>query len=233
MGGSLLAASSAVAQSAINTHDRQPGCQNNNQATVRCDSHDVTASSENLVHDGRRRRAGEAFVEAVVEVGQRFVVQAQEVQQRGVQVADVDRVSRRPAGRRRRCCRRRCRPSRRRRRATRCSPRGCGRGPCPASLIGMRPNSPPQMTSVSSHRPRCCRSRSRPATGLSVRRHMLRVVFGTSFVGVPAVGVARIELHEAHAAFRSSAGRAGSACRTRRFPFRRCRTAAASRPFRR
>ena len=36
------------------------------------------------------------------------------------------------------------------------------------SIVGVRPNSPPQTTSVVSNRPRCLRSRNRPAIGLSV-----------------------------------------------------------------
>ena len=42
----------------------------------------------------------------------------------------------------------------------------------PLSDMGIRPNSPPQITRVSSSRPRRLRSLSRPAIGLSVCRHM-------------------------------------------------------------
>ena len=55
---------------------------------------------------------------------------------------------------------------------------GGGRGPGTSSrrassFIDVRPNSPPQMTSVSSSRPRCFRSLSRAATGRSVSLHFL------------------------------------------------------------
>ena len=72
----------------------------------------------------------------------------------------------------------------------------------------MRPNSPPQTTSVSSSRPRCLRSLSRAAIGRSTSLALLRqavhdVVAGAGAVHVPAPVE---ELHVAHALLDQPAG---------------------------
>src|SRR5881397_2319820 len=71
-------------------------------------------------------------------------------------------------------------------------PLGLWSRPSPFSLIGVRPNSPPHTTSVSSRRPRSFKSRSRPATGA--------VVLFDVVVGVPFAAGAAVELDEAHPA---------------------------------
>ena len=68
---------------------------------------------------------------------------------------------------------------------------------------GVRPNSPPQMTSVSSSRPRCFRSLTSAADGWSVSRHWILSCVGQVAVLVPA-GVH--ELDEPHAALGQPAG---------------------------
>ncbi len=69
------------------------------------------------------------------------------------------------------------------------------------SPIGVRPNSPPQTTSVASSRPRAFRSLTRAAQGRSISRQTLSrsglEVLARAAVVVP-VGV--VELHEPHAA---------------------------------
>ena len=68
----------------------------------------------------------------------------------------------------------------------------------------MRPNSPPQITSVLSSRPRCLRSVSSAAVGWSVSPRSLRVVLAEVAVGVP-LAVA-INLDEPHAPLHQPAG---------------------------
>ena len=72
-----------------------------------------------------------------------------------------------------------------------------------ASTIGVRPNSPPQMTSVSSSRPRCFRSLTSAAMAWSVSlQHFFEVL---DQVAVLVPGLVE-ELHEAHAALDQPAG---------------------------
>ncbi len=112
---------------------------------------------------------GQAEIAAVVAIGQPRVIDAQQVQDRGVQVVDahavddgleaefvglavVDAALDSAAG----------------------QPGGEGvrivvaAGAPLSATIGSRPNSPPQTTSVESSSPRCFRSVSRPAIGMSV-----------------------------------------------------------------
>ena len=69
------------------------------------------------------------------------------------------------------------------------------------SAAGVRPNSPPQITSVSSSRPRLFRSWSRPAIGRSVASGVACVAALEVAVLVPGLEAAGrvVELHEAHA----------------------------------
>ena len=120
----------------------------------------AACSCQNRSHDFAGN-VGQAEVAALVAVGEPLVVDAQQVQHRGVQVVDVDEVVDgvvaelvgRAVGDARLECRRRPATSR---------SRGCGgrgrRLPLLPWAIGVRPNSPPQMTSVSSSMPRCFRS---------------------------------------------------------------------------
>ena len=85
-------------------------------------------------------------------------------------------------------------------------PSGLWSRPSPFSLIGVRPNSPPQMTSVSSSRPRALRSLSRPAIGLVHGAAELGVVLLDLGVGVPLAARAAVELDEADAALDEAAG---------------------------
>ena len=52
-------------------------------------------------------------------------------------------------------------------------PYGLWSRPSPFSLMGVRPNSPPHTTKVSSSKPRRLRSLRRPATGKSIDSHIL------------------------------------------------------------
>ena len=105
-------------------------------------------------------------------------------------------------------------------------PCGLWSRPLPLSDIGIRPNSPPQMTSVSSSSPRRFRSVSSPATGWSVRAHIAAWFASTSSWASQPFDVARVELDEPDARARPAGGPAGSACRTRRSGGRRGRRAA-------
>ena len=109
-----------------------------------------------------------------------------------------------------------------------------------ALRVGVRPNSPPQMTSVSFSRPRCFRSAADPAIGLSMARAAVGERFLQVAVMVPA---AERDLDEAHARFDEPAGqqalpaeaagpppRRRSRRRATAAAARRCRTASASRP---
>ena len=49
-------------------------------------------SRQNLLHDAGRFDAGEFFIQAAEGVGELRVIEAEEVEQRGVEVADVDRI---------------------------------------------------------------------------------------------------------------------------------------------
>ena len=64
------------------------------------------------------------------------------------------------------------------------------------STIGVRPNSPPQITSVSSSRPRCLRSFTSAAEARSVAPQLVFEVAGDVGVRVPALV---IDVHEPHA----------------------------------
>ena len=75
--------------------------------------------------------------------------------------------------------------------------------PSPPCDIGVRPNSPPQMTSVSSSMPRCFRSLISAAVGLVDLLGLERDVVLDVAVVVP---VAVVELDEAHAALGQPAG---------------------------
>ncbi len=68
----------------------------------------------------------------------------------------------------------------------------------PPSAVGVRPNSPPQTTSVSSSRPRDLRSCNKAATGRSVRATAFGKTFADVAVMVPTGGAAVINLDEAH-----------------------------------
>ena len=72
--------------------------------------------------------------------------------------------------------------------------------PSPFSDIGVRPNSPPQITSVLSSRPRAFQVRSRPAIGLSMTGTARPWFCSILRVRVPLAAGPVIELHEAHAA---------------------------------
>ena len=61
------------------------------------------------------------------------------------------------------------------------NPHGLWSRPLPFSLNGVRPNSPPQTTNVSSSSPRAFRSVSNPAIGLSEAPHI--------FVWLPSMSV--------------------------------------------
>ncbi len=76
----------------------------------------------------------------------------------------------------------------------------CGLWSRPSSpcAVGVRPNSPPQRTSVSSSSPRAFRSASRPAIGRSTSRAFCAWSLLQVAVLVPLVAVGN--LHEAHAA---------------------------------
>ena len=92
--------------------------------------------------------------------------------------------------------------------------RDSGRGPgvCPPAVRpsrnGVRPNSPPQMMSVSSSRPRCFRSLISAATGLSIVRALLGQAVADVLARAGAVEVPAPveELHEAHALLDQPAG---------------------------
>ena len=105
---------------------------------------------------------------------------------------------------------------------------GCGRGrSCPrSSACGRtrRPRSP----ACPSSRPRRFRSVSSPAIGLSLCEAELAVVALEVGVGVPAVGVAAVDLHEAHAALDHPPGQQAAQCRTRPSPCGRGRRASSS-----
>ena len=135
-------------------------------------------------------------------VGQPLVVDAQEVEHRGVEVVDGDDVLDGARSRVRRSCRGVMPPLM----------------PPPAShiekplmwwsrplpwAIGVRPNSPPQTIRVSSSIPRCFRSVIRAAAGLvDLLGLELDVVLDAAVV----VPVAVVELDEAHAALGQAAG---------------------------
>ena len=85
-------------------------------------------------------------------------------------------------------------------------PYGLWSRPLPFSDIGVRPNSPPQTTSVWSSRPRRFRSLSRPATGWSMARQILAWFAFDVGVGVPPAARAAVELDEPHAALDQAAG---------------------------
>ena len=102
---------------------------------------------------------------------------------------------------------------------------GDGRGRrCRPAPSGVRPNSPPQMTSVSSSRPRCFRSLTSAAHGLvGVAAVLLQVV---DQVAVLVPGFVE-ELDEAHAALDQAAGQQAvvgeaTACPARRRTSRGC-----------
>ena len=147
-------------------------------------------------------------------VGQAFMVEAEEMQDRRLQIMDVDRVlvdmEAEIIGARRRSCR--------------------GLMPPPAShiekavgwwsrprlrpraaldsTIGVRPNSPPQITRVSSSRPRCLRSMISAAEAWSVFSAVVLVVAADVRMRVPALVV---DVHEAHAALDHAAGQQAGA----------------------
>ena len=73
--------------------------------------------------------------------------------------------------------------------------------------VGVRPNSPPQMTSVSSSRPRCFRSVQQRRDRLVASCLAWSRWFEDVAVVVPRLAVAVIDLHHAHAAFRPAAVR--------------------------
>ena len=173
---------------------------------------------------------GQAEVAAGVAVGERFVVEAQQVEDGGVQVVDVDRLLDGfeaefvggAVGR--------GRPSRRRRPASMVKPQWLWSRPlilpalapaCGSSTVGVRPNSPPQMTSVSSNRPRRLRSVRAPRSAWSHCPASLRWFDCDVVVVVPGLALAVPDLHEADAALDAAGGRsgfAGPACRCRRLP---------------
>ena len=144
---------------------------------------------------------GQAAVAAVVAEGELLVVDAEQVQDRGVQVVAVVRLAALS------------RTTRRSRRGDAALDARAGepgdesaavvvaaRRPC---VNGMRPNSVVQTTSVSSNIPRALRSFSSAATGLSVASAMggssLAMLAWLSQLLVGAAGAAP-DLHEAHAA---------------------------------
>ena len=154
---------------------------------------------------------GQAEVAAGVAVGELLVVEAQQVQDRGVQVVDVDVVldgleAELVGG------------------AVDVPPltpppashigeavvvvvaADCDLPSPPSSTVGVRPNSPPQITSVSSSMPRCFRSVSSAAIGWSHLAGELAVVRFDVVVVVPRLAGAVPDLHEAHAALEQPAG---------------------------
>ena len=75
-----------------------------------------------------------------------------------------------------------------------------------SSTVGVRPNSPPQMTSVSSSRPRCLRSTSSAPIAWSHSLGQVAVVDLEVVVAVPRLAGAVPDLHEPHAALDQPAG---------------------------
>ena len=80
----------------------------------------------------------------------------------------------------------------------------CGRGLLPLLVTGMRPNSPPQTTSVLSNKPRCLRSVNRPAIGTSVSWQ--RGVWLSARPPWASHFVVAVDLHEPDAALDHAAG---------------------------
>ena len=78
--------------------------------------------------------------------------------------------------------------------------------PLTISTAGVRPNSPPQRTSVSSNSPRCLRSVRRAAIAWSQSWASLRWFSGDVVVAVPGLDVAVVELDEPHAPLDQAAG---------------------------
>ena len=155
----------------------------------------------------RAVHVGQAEVAAGVAVGQPLVIEAQQVQDRRVQVVDVDLVLDgvvavvvgravaeaaldAAAGQ----------PHRE-------ALRVVVAAVVPPCAVGVRPNSPPQRTSVSSSRPRAFRSVQQAGDRLVDLAGVLRVALLEVAVLVPLhVRVAVRDLHEAHAALGEPAG---------------------------
>ena len=114
---------------------------------------------------------GQAKIASGVAVSELLVVKPQKVENRRVQIMHVDDVLDRAKAKFIRRAMHMARPSHRRRPATWKSRKDYDRGPCLAlpesssSTVGVRPNSPPQITSVSSNMPRCFRSLSNAPSG--------------------------------------------------------------------
>ena len=174
----------------------------------------VQGCSGDQVVDDAAVDVGQAEVAAGVAVGELRVVEAEQVQDGGVQVVDVDRVldgleaefvgravgwpplTPPPA-------------------SQTVKPQWLWSRPlilpwlAPAlgsSTTGVRPNSPPQMTSVSSNSPRCLRSVEQGGDGLVALLGQAAVVDFEVVVAVPRLAVAVLDLHEAHAALDQAAG---------------------------
>ena len=173
---------------------------------------------------------GQAEVAAGVAVGQPLVVEAEQVQDRGVQVVDSAPCPRPRRSRTRRSRRRRCPPLTPPPASQIVKPSGLWSRPSFPSAYGVRPNSPPQTTSVSSSSPRAFRSVSRPAIGWSTARAIFVVPAHEVLVLVPQV--AGGDLDEPHAGLGEPAGQQALPAEVVGLRRRRCRTACASPPTR-
>ena len=139
-----------------------------------CTRRQVWCSGQDLL-DHLAVHVGQAALDAVVVVGQLLVVEAEQVQDGGVEVVDASPGSR-PAGSRPRRRRRSAKPGFRPAPAIQqVKASGWWSRPLPPTpcVNGVRPNSVVQSTSVSSSMPRAFRSFSSPATGLIHDRRLL------------------------------------------------------------
>ena len=96
-----------------------------------------------------------------------------------------------------------------------------------SSTVGVRPNSPPQMTSVSSSMPRCFRSLQQGADGLIALPGQPAMVDFDVVVVVPRLALRRARPGRSARLFRAAGGRSGSAGPARRG--RTCRGCVAAR----
>ena len=151
------------------------------------------------------------------------MVDAQQVQHGGVEVVPGRPGSRPPSSRPRRSRRRRCRASAPAPASQTLKPYWLWSRPVPTTsaadwVNGVRPNSVVNSTSVSSSMPRCCRSRSRPATGRSMRRGLAGRGSRGTFSwpsqfdrGLPTIEPPREELDEPHAPLEQPPGEQAAA----------------------
>ena len=105
-------------------------------------------------------------------------------------------------------------------------PVGLWSRPSPFSLIGVRPNSPPQTTSVLVEQAARFQILEQAGDRLVHRAAELGVVLLDLRVRVPLAARAVVELHEAHAALDQPPREQAHAAQSRRSLFHRCRRAA-------